>query len=163
MRSRAASTAGTTSGACFSGISRPAKTTSGSAGGGAGLAAQDDRLALEPLLAQSLRVHRAEAERLLGDADAEPLDRAGHASLEAAQVLAPVAVAPHLVPVDGHPVAAHAPREAGAEHAEVRRGADVHDVVRPAVGRQVPRHAAPEAQRLPDRAVAVGAVELLGR
>ena len=77
---QASAIAATPSVACFSGISRPANSTSGSAGLGvtgslaAGVEpAQDRHRAAQPLFAQALGVQLGEAERALGDERADAL------------------------------------------------------------------------------------------
>ena len=115
-RSRAAATAGTSAGARFSGMWRPAKTTTGSAGcgsGGVGRPAYSpsstvDRRRARPPRAAARACSREKQNARWGTRTqaswtAQPIAPAGRA-----EVLAPVVARPHLVPVDDEPVAAHA-------------------------------------------------------
>ena len=81
-RARAAAMPAAAAGAAFSGMCRPAKTTTGSAGSGAGrveragvLALQHRHLSAHARLAQPARGHPREAERPLAHPHACPLDR----------------------------------------------------------------------------------------
>ena len=107
MRAAAAANAATASGARFSGIRRPANTTSGSAlarwrvcSDPAYSPSSTIGCAAQPFGAQAAGVQPREAERALGDARAEALDGLPDAPAERAEVFAPVVGAPDLVPVD---------------------------------------------------------------
>jgi hypothetical protein len=63
------------------------------------LSFDDDDLAVDPLVVEPPLVEAREAERPLGKAQAQPLERPADAS-ERREILAPVTAAPELVPVD---------------------------------------------------------------
>ncbi len=119
IRRAAAATPATTAGARFSGIMRPANTTTGSAARAtrglqrAGvLALEHGHLAAQPLLRAGARRAGARSRRRCWGTRAQARCTACPiASPDPAEVLAPVGAAPHLVPVDDEPVAPERPQQ----------------------------------------------------
>ena len=165
-RSRARATAGTTAGARFSGIMRPAKTTSGSAGSGAG---SGERAGVEP--AQHLHVPaqpgRADAARgaarrsrtragaRAGTAPGPPA-RSGPRRRRGSRASTWRSRARTSRRRAGSG-AAGAPRRRRAARSTGTSG--VHDVVAAAVAQQVGEHARAEHERRQDAALPALAVE----
>ena len=114
--------AGTRAGTRFSGMWRPANTTSGSAGSGSlawsAPAYSPSRTVTSPRRPPSRNrrgVELREAEGALGDPLAERLDGVAEPSAKPPEVLDPVVAAPDLVPVDHDPVAPAAAEQAGGQ------------------------------------------------
>ena len=134
----------------FSGMWRPAKTTSGSACVGLGRRRAARVLALEhastsprrPSSRSRSRVQAREAEGALAARARTRAAPPADAPADRPEVLAPVVAAPHLVPVDDEPEAPRSGRaSAGGQQREVRERRGVDDVVAAAVAQQVPQHA----------------------
>jgi hypothetical protein len=112
------------------------------------LALEHRLLTVEAELAQARAVEPGEAERVLGQREAQALHGVPDRPTHAAEVLAPVLARPHLVPVDHQAVSVERPEQRRHQQVEVRKRRGVHHVVAPPAQQQVQERAQPEHQRL---------------
>jgi hypothetical protein len=122
-------------------------------------AAQHGHRPVQTLLAQPLGVQLGEAEGALAHARAETLHQPADAPAQAAEVVAPVGVAPDLEPIDLQAVTARPAQQGGRQQREVGKGADVQHLVAAPVAQQVRQHAEPEDERRQDATPPAGRVE----
>ncbi len=128
--------------------------------GGAGIeAGEAHRRGGQALLGEPAGMQLGEHVRLRREACAEPLHELADPPADRAEVLPPVLARPDLEPVDADRLPAAGERESRPEQREVGKRAQVHGVVAPPVGEQVPQHARPEAQRRSDSPLSVSVVE----
>ena len=166
-----AASAGTSAGTRFSGMWRPANTTSGSAGAGSrassGPAYSPSSTVSSPFTAASRRRRRVqprEAERALRE-------RAGRATARPRRCDRPRGRGTRASSRGSRPRASRPPAGSGAsgrserrrQQREVRERGRVHDVVAAPVAQQVPEHAGAEHERRQDAPAAARRVELHAR